>query len=275
MKKTLLNLAGVACVWLFTPDFAAYAAERDKRPGQPAAFDWSGAYAGGHVGYGFTGAGNRIFDPFPTANSDGSARGIGGLQAGYNIVMPSRFMLGIEADATIPYFFETDDTLWSRGTTSGSTLVEHLDYVAHLRGRLGYAFDNTLIFATGGLAWSQSRFLESPGIGNDDDKRLMHRTGWTLGAGVERALDADWSARLEYSYDKFSYITVTMPSGTSAVSSLDAHLLRVGLNRKLRWPGENATEAERAAWPAAQYDRWNLHGQYTAIRQGYGSFRAP
>ena len=66
-----------------------------------------------------------------------------------------------------------------------------------------------------------------------------------------------------------------MPSGVTATSDLDVHLFRVGLNRKLRWPGDNASEAERAAWPAAQYDRWNIHGQYTAIGQGYGAFRAP
>lgn len=260
---------------MLTPDFAAYAAEREQQPSRPSAFDWSGLYAGGHVGYGFSNSRNTLADPLPVSGSDGSSRGVGGVQVGYNVVLPSRLMLGIEADATIPYFFETDDVMWSRAATSGNTLTEHLDYIATLRGRVGYAFDNTLIYATGGHAWSQSRFIESPGVVTDDDKRLAPRTGWTVGAGIERALDADWSARFEYAYDKFSRSSVTMPSGVTATSDLDVHLFRVGLNRKLRWPGDSASDAERIAWPAAQYDRWNIHGQYTAIGQGYGSFRAP
>ena len=135
MKKALQSLAGLVCFGVLLPDFAAYAADRDTA--RPAAFDWAGFYAGGHVGYGFTNSRNTLADPLPVSGGDGSARGVGGLQAGYNFVLPSRLMLGIEADATIPYFLETDDKMWSRGAVSGNALTEHLDYIATLRGRIG------------------------------------------------------------------------------------------------------------------------------------------
>jgi len=34
---------------------------------------------------------------------------------------------------------------------------------AALRGRLGYAFDHWMVYATGGFAWSLGRYLQTPG----------------------------------------------------------------------------------------------------------------
>ena len=273
MTKPTRSLLGLVCALALTPAFAVEAAE-SNRP-RLDTFDWSGLYAGGHVGYGVANARNTLSDPLAASGSDGTRRGVGGLQVGYNYLLPSHVLLGVEADFSSPYFFETDDVLWSRTRTNGNTLVEHLDYVATLRARIGYTAGNTLIYGTGGFAWSQARIIETPGVINDDDKKLATRTGWTIGGGIERAIATDWTARFEYLYDKFGSASVTMPSGASATSNLDIHMVRIGINRKLRWPGENASESERAAWPAAQYENWNLHGQYTFIGQGYPSFRAP
>ncbi len=253
---------------------AELAAAEPRRPGPPEAFDWSGLYIGGHAGFGIANNRTTIADPVASGSRESSARGFGGVQAGYNFQLPSWILLGIEADATFPYFFESDDIVLSRTQANGASLTEHLDYIGTVRGRIGFAPGAWMIYATGGFAWSRSRFLENPGTLADEDKKLGTRTGWVLGAGAEYALTPDWTARLEYLYDRFGSASVNLPSGTAVSSALDVHSLRVGINRKLGGSGGGGA-GELVGWPAAQYDRWNLHGQYTFVGQGYESFRSP
>ena len=77
------------------------------------------------------------------------------------------------------------------------------DYLASLRGRVGYAFDRALIFATGGVAFTDAS-AESDDFGGfnlDADDSL---TGWTIGAGGEYAFTDNWIGRVEYRYYDFS-----------------------------------------------------------------------
>ena len=101
--------------------------------------------------------------PIPTASSNSFNSLYGGLQAGYNYVLPSRLLLGIETDITFPQFFE-NGLIFTGGTAQGTTVTDQIDYIATLRGRFGYAFDHWLIYGTGGFAWSQARFGETPGV---------------------------------------------------------------------------------------------------------------
>src|SRR5271170_187740 len=240
----------------------------------PAAFDWSGFYAGGHVAYGQGGASSTLSNPNPSGvgNSFGSL--YGGLQAGYNYVLPSRLLLGLEADISFPNFFE-DGTIFTAGTAAGTTVTDQIDYIATLRGRLGYAFDHWLIYGTGGLAWSQARFGETPGVASAEDKILLTRSGWTLGLGAEVAIASNWTARIEYLYDDFGTVAGVFPSGTSYQSLFDIQTLRLGLNRKLGAGDAGApATAFNSPWPLAA-DSWNVHGQFTFIEQGYPAFRSP
>lgn len=239
------------------------------------AHDWSGFYLGGHVGYGRGYARDTLFDPGATDRSNSFGSLFGGMQIGYNHLLPSRILLGIEADISFPNFFEGDDVASTRATAQ-SVVIEKIDFISTLRGRLGYAFDYWLIYGTGGFAWSQARFLESPGAVNDEDKVLRLRTGWALGAGAEVAIGPDWTARLEYLYDRLGNATAVFPSGTRYESTaIDVHTLRVGLNRQLRWPGADAPTLRTSDWTAAESDNWNAHGQFTFVWQGYARFRSP
>ena len=233
---SLLDAAGAA--------LAGDAEDARRRRIPPSAFEWNGFYAGGHVGVGFADNRFSIIEPASTTLRDHSQRGVGGVQAGYNFLLPSRVMLGVEADATFMYFFESDDIVVERTTTRGSNLAQGIDYISTLRGRVGYAFDRWMPYVTGGLAWSQSRIIEDPGVGMFADKKLVPQSGWAIGAGVEYAIAPDWTARAEYLYDRFGDITTHLPSGTAMSSTLDVHMLRVGLNRKLRWPGDEAPASE-------------------------------
>jgi len=84
------------------------------------------------------------------------------VQGGYNYVLPSRFLLGVEADMSFLNWLAADDVAWTR-TTPDTDIAEKIDYMATLRGRLGYAFDHWMVYATGGFAWSLGRFLQTPG----------------------------------------------------------------------------------------------------------------
>jgi high affinity Mn2+ porin len=245
-----------------------------KAPPPPAtAYDWSGLYVGGHVAYGLGHAISTLSDPNSTVVGNSFSSLYGGLQAGYNYVLPFRLLVGVEADITFPNFFE-DGAIFTGGTAQGTMVTDQIDYIATLRGRVGYAFDHWLIYGTGGLAWSQARFGETPGVVNDEDKVLRTRTGWALGLGAEVAIAPNWSARIEYLHDDFGKVAGIFPSGTAYRSAFDIESLRLGLDYKLGASAADTGNTSGAAWLIGA-DNWNVHGQFTAIAQGYPAFRSP
>jgi high affinity Mn2+ porin len=234
--------------------------------------DWSGFYVGGHVGYGRGNGRDTEFDPNPTTASSSFGSLFGGLQFGYNYLLPSRLLVGIEGDISFPNYL--DDGIVASRTTPSSAVTEKLDFVSTVRGRAGYAADHWLFYVTGGLAWSQARFLEDPNSTGNDDKVLRMRTGWALGAGAELGIAPGWTARLEYLYDHLGKASGTFPSGTGYESTtVDLNSVRLGLNRKLDWTGET-TNSRGDSW-AIDLGSWNVHGQLTFIEQGYRAFRSP
>ena len=97
-------------------------------------YNWTGFYLGGHVGYGRAFGDVSVRDPIAMNSSPSLGSLFGGLQFGYNYVLPSRVMIGIETDFSMPNAYPSDADIW-RGTTPRSVLVEQLDYIATLRGR--------------------------------------------------------------------------------------------------------------------------------------------
>ena len=80
-----------------------------------------------------------------------------GLQAGYNRMLPSRFLLGVEMDFSAPNTIAGSQTASSAAGGQASYTETVLDF-GTLRGRLGYAFDdNWLVYGTGGVAWTYDK----------------------------------------------------------------------------------------------------------------------
>src|SRR5271155_4509701 len=104
-----------------------------KAPPQlaPAAYDWTGFYVGGHVAYGLGEATRTLSDPAPSGVGNSFSSLYGGVQGGYNYVLPSRLFLGAEADITFPNFFE-DGSIFTGGTVLGTTVSDQIDYIATL-----------------------------------------------------------------------------------------------------------------------------------------------
>jgi len=203
---------------------AASAADLPRRAAPPPVFTpvpvftWTGFYVGVNAGYGFDAssrnttnyalpAGSLINSPTTNAivsvnnrsNNDGFT---GGAQIGYNYQFTpgSGIVVGIEADAQYVDFARRANGTLNYGITGApgaafsaprafvATSGNGLDYFGTVRGRLGYAFDRTLVYATGGYAY---------GSGQDDQNfagnrfRDSFRSGYAVGGGLEYALPTD------------------------------------------------------------------------------------
>jgi hemoglobin/transferrin/lactoferrin receptor protein len=101
------------------------------------------------------------------------------------------------------------------------------DWTSSLRGRVGYAFDRVFAYATGGLAFlnesevrSQYRAVSGSVPSTQlifREKASVTRSGWTVGAGVEYALNNNWSLKGEYAYDHFGNEDFFFPNATAGV----------------------------------------------------------
>jgi outer membrane immunogenic protein len=106
--------------------------------------------------------------------------------------------------------------------TNGDTAAVNLAWDASVRGRLGMLLrPDTLLFATAGLALQQvemvatcnnggaSTYCTQPaGVPHYDSQTLI-LPGWTIGAGLEHLLAANWMLRLEYRYADFGQANPT------------------------------------------------------------------
>lgn len=74
-----------------------------------------------------------------------------------------------------------------------------LDWFGTLRGRLGYAFDSALVYATAGFAYGHVENSQA------DSRPIIFAvdrtaTGYTVGGGVEYKLARAWSVKAEYQF---------------------------------------------------------------------------
>jgi outer membrane immunogenic protein len=153
-------------------------------------FTWTGFYVGGNLGWGWrdddneavvlTGPGIPAGIVGGTLNFENGNDGnfLGGGQIGYNYQIGS-FVVGVEADIQ---GIATDDNEavfipgpgFAGGTFVPGEFEDAADWFGTVRLRAGVAFDRFLVYATGGLAYTEDN------------------TGWTVGGGVEWALPVNW-----------------------------------------------------------------------------------
>jgi len=196
---------------------AASAADLPRRAAPPVfvpvpVFTWTGFYAGFNAGYGFDASSSNaptvigvnsastLVRPGTTAAiafSNGSRNDgfTGGGQIGYNYQFTpgSGVVVGIEADAQYVDFGRERNRFAATGPLAAQqvfnpTGVSGLDYFGTVRGRLGYAFDRTLVYGTGGFAYGSGGGRD---FGLTNASRDDFQTGWAAGGGIEYALPTD------------------------------------------------------------------------------------
>ena len=266
-------LAGVALAALaLGPAAAADIKSPAKASYLQPVFDWTGFYIGGHIGYGRGSSNATLADPDIATSSKVVSGLTGGVQGGFNYLTSSGLLFGVEADLSFPNYLPTNHVV-SAIATPRSGLEERWDYLGTARGRVGYASGPWLAYVTGGFAWAGERFLNTP-TGGNEEKQINVRPGWAAGVGLEYGFAPHWSVRLEYLYSQYGRADVRFPSGTQFSSTLDFQQVRIGLNRKVDWPG-SPTWKPKADLTDTESDRWEIHGQTTFLPQGYPAFRAP
>jgi high affinity Mn2+ porin len=271
-RSYLIASAALGALTLAPPAQAADLKLPVKAPYLQPAFDWSGFYIGAHTGYSKGSNSAVLWDPLPAATSGNFSGVIGGVQGGYNWRAPSGFLLGVEADLTFPSYLPSN-SITALISTPRNDFFEQWDYVGTVRGRIGYATSHWLFYATGGFAFMGERFVNMP-VNALPEKHIGVRAGWAAGAGVEYAFAPHWTVRLEYLYSQFERANVTFPSGTQYTSTNDLHMLRLGLNRKIDWPGSPGWKPNIDITDP-ESNRWEIHGQTTYLPQGYPAFHAP
>ena len=126
---------------------------------------WTGFYIGAHIG--------AAWDDGNDVQIVDDSAFLAGAHLGYNWQGPRNIVIGIEGDVSF---------------------LDNVDYLATVRGRLGYAFGPRLLYVTGGAAFIG---FDENLSGDDSD------TGWVGGLGIEHKLRENVSIGAEGLYYGF------------------------------------------------------------------------
>jgi outer membrane immunogenic protein len=237
------------------------------------AYDWSGFYIGAHAALANTDVGNanlvwgdgNLIGPLTadglaiTRNSRVSFDSMqlgGGIQAGYNYQI-GNVVAGLEADFTM-FGGRGSDGVSAPFISSPTRryILQYgvnVDWLATIRGRLGYAADRFFIYGTGGIAfadveldWSYSTTFNPPQYSSGSGGSSKIATKPIFGGGFEYALNGNSTFKVEYLYMRSIDIgmsgVVSTSDGFSNQITTNAninahHFLKVGLNWKFGEPG--------------------------------------
>jgi outer membrane immunogenic protein len=216
MKKILI--AGIAAAaFCGAPAFAADMPV--KAPVYKAApaplYDWSGFYIGGNAGYGWARSQERNDPPFINGLFVGVQCGligplgvgandcehglhgfIGGGQTGYNW-QRGNWVFGVEASFSGADLSGTETIIFAPGPNTFATKIRSLLLTT---GRLGYAWDRTLLYVKAGYAGGSVKFTETGIPATDTATTASWHNGWAVGTGIEYAMTANWILGVEYNY---------------------------------------------------------------------------
>jgi len=275
MHRLPVGIVAVATLWT-TAAFAADMAVKAPPPAPVPAWTWTGFYVGGNVGYSW-GSPNSdyavtdFFETFPLysfahSNALNLTGAIGGVQLGYNWQAPSRWVLGIEADwqgssekahlgYSDPYSYDLYPAPFAGTGVVSTSYDAKILWLGTVRGRIGYAWDRLLMYATGGLAYGDVKvsgtvndagsaiFFDIPGTYSATSPISASKVnvGWTLGGGIEDALSNNWSWKAEYLFVDLGSLNFsgpgpfpTDPEPVAVHAKFTDNIVRVGLNRQFQ-----------------------------------------
>lgn len=213
-------------------------------------FSWTGCYLGGHLGGGF--GRKDITDPVQLVQDSflgaGSTAGITtvspgpsglviGGQIGCDYQFAPSWVVGVEGAASASTMKNTRSVGLPLGNPDTAFVKASTDFLPSVTVRLGYAIDNVLLYAKGGVALAGDKydvtgsFQGAPFAFEGLDNRL----GWTVGGGVDWAFSHHWSVNLEYDYYQFGHGGVLMSDPINTFASIvdvrqNVQVVKAGLN---------------------------------------------
>jgi outer membrane immunogenic protein len=240
--------------------------------------NWQGGYVGVNAGGAFLNNSQNVgainqFDLngsasnqsvlIPATMKKNDAKSSIGIQAGYNLQF-NRYVFGVEADVS-----SLNGSKTARSTTFYTEpVVERYSsinegaftskYLLTLRPKIGYAWDNLMVYGTAGLATSNANAYSSfkgtdlgpgGGVGGTATylgSKSVRKLGYSIGAGAEYALNNKVSIKADYLYYdlgsvrfKTSAQADALADGANAIAlqtvkaRMSGNLVRIGLNFKL------------------------------------------
>ena len=216
-----MKRVGFACLVVLGLMATANAADLPRRynpvpqPVYAPFYNWTGFYIGINGGGAW---GNSKWDSVGSFDVSGGM--IGGT-VGYNWQV-SQFVFGLEGDV--------DWTNINGRTTAACAFgcKTQNNWLATVRGRVGYTFDRFLPYITGGLAVGHVKATQ-PGFAGADDTNA----GWTVGGGLEFVIAGNWTAKAEYLYVNLGKFNCGLGCGNGHNPdnvSFNAHVVRGGVN---------------------------------------------
>jgi outer membrane immunogenic protein len=235
MRRISLVVLTAAALVGALPGRSASAADLSpvyKAPQVVPAVGWTGFFIGGNIGEGWGRAADPGFAfvdspavPFSTIAGLGglqypnlSPRGtVAGGQLGYNW-QSGTWVLGAVADMQASEMKASGSNIVTLlGTATVQSISAQENWLATVRGRLGFAANNWLVYGTGGLAVGEVNStlgfsIPTPALGGTfamAGSQTTTKVGWAAGAGVEYALTRNWSLGAEYLHFDLGRDTVT------------------------------------------------------------------
>ena len=234
--------------------------------------NWTGFYIGG---FGGAAAGRTdigfVGDP-TSGNRPWVSGGLGGINLGYNHQIDPKWVIGIEGDVAAANIrggrpAGTADGLDpATGLNTGAftpaffTVTDKTNWLATVTGKVGYAWNRTLFYGKGGVAFEDGSTSVNCIFGPTAQAQLLAggipipgafrscinqaglvtagygtsnytRVGWTLGYGTEFDLGQNWSAKAEYNYTSFGRRTALASDGTSLMTDKSSNSqVKIGVN---------------------------------------------
>jgi outer membrane immunogenic protein len=243
MKVTSMNsnLPKLVLTSIFLLSTSSFAAEK---------INWTGPYIGGSAGYGWGeqslnsailtdyfgpglggpgGSGDQfVTNPKPKMNS-----AFGGLQAGYNLMVNNKFLLGLEANI-IGGSFKAD---YEATNNLNFNANAKLNWISTFKAKAGTLLGDTLVYVDGGVAIGNEKFNMNSGYSgarylSNDSETL---TGWVTGLGIEHPIYNNITADIDYQHIQFSdknfgINKIDPGSGIIVNGSNKLDVLNIGLN---------------------------------------------
>lgn len=249
MKKITLALAAATAL------ISAQALAADLRPvykAPPAPvvapyYNWSGFYIGAHIGGGWadpsltnltntTPWGDLV--PGDRVRTDNSGV-LGGGQIGFNW-QTGNIVFGLEASFSGAGI---DGNVTSPFGTADDQFKTSINSLFLGTGRIGYAFNNWMLYVTGGYAGADVRARVSdtvlPNVGAGSDSKWL--SGYTVGAGLEYAITQNLSLGLQYNFVDLGSKTFALGDAGGIydfrVRPDNIHVATARLNYRFNWGG--------------------------------------
>jgi outer membrane immunogenic protein len=198
-----------------------------------APINWGGFYIGVNSGYGF---GTSNWTATAASSAAGGTTGsfnTSGLLVGGTLglnLQAGAVLFGVETDGGWTNLNGSSSNSYCSSVTANATCETKSDWLSTARIRIGYAFNQILVYGTGGIAVGDVQSGLNPPATFDSSINV----GWTAGAGIEYAFAQNWSAKIEYLYINLGASCTSANCGPAVPFTvpLTENVVRAGVNFK-------------------------------------------